>query len=180
MTEFLHPISIHYATYWTILHNMWLQCQAKNSVIYRLFFLCMLYYFLSFFVYCIHHIFDSNWTADIFTQHICHRTHVNQEICKRIPVEVVQPILQSLLWLIRTKLYTPTTHLPHTPKGLSVIIYVSRDPRHMCEYSRVFRPTSALLLKPTLTYTCLLHLWHILSSRVIFCVNFYSVGAWSH
>jgi len=34
-------------------------------------------------------------------------------MCTRIPVEVAQPTLQSLSWLIRTKLYVSTTHL-HT------------------------------------------------------------------
>jgi len=33
----------------------------------------MLCYFLSFVISCVHHIFNSYWTTDKFSQHICHR-----------------------------------------------------------------------------------------------------------
>jgi len=52
---------------------------------------------LSFVVYCAQHIFNSYLTTDIFIQHVCQKTYVNQDICIRTPVEVAQPTFQSLL-----------------------------------------------------------------------------------
>jgi len=176
----LHDISIHYATYHIITHNMWSQLKTNNRVICCLIIWYMLYIFCyllsNLYTSCVNPIilFDNGWSK--VTQHIWHRTHVNQDICTIIPVEVGGSTLHNLPWLIRTKLHMTTSHVTHqsnTRKGLGIILSVSCDSKYMREYGRVSRVMSALLTHTNLhmSTTLLTYTRKLVGSKVLLVFN---------